>query len=354
MNKQYSLLAFLLSLVVAQPLFARDKTDILVMKNGDRVQCEVKGLNAGVLFVSFDWADGDVSVDWSKVNRLESKQLFVVKTSSGAVYTGSFRTPESEADRPVSIQVVEATKSQPVVVNRTQLVSIVQTSDRFWHRFDGEVGFGSTYSKANQSAQYNLNAQTTYVEERWDAGAYYQSNLSSVRNGSPSTRNSVLLTYQHLLRNENWFLAGLGGFLQSTEQQISLQDTLGGGIGRFLKRSNSTSISLVGGGAWQSTNYNLTESSLPQQNVAAALIYGNAKFFRFSKTNLDFTGTVVPALSDPGRVRSSINATYYIKIISDLKWNISFYGNWDNRPPAGVSGSDYGSSSGLTWTYGFK
>jgi hypothetical protein len=354
MNKRFRLLACVLFLVATKPLFARDKSDVLIMKNGDRVQCEVKGLNAGVLYVGFDWADGDVSVDWSKVERLESTQLFVVKTAGGAVYTGSFRTPKTEADQPVSIQVVDATKTEPVVINRTQLVSIVQTSSKFWHRFDGEVGFGSTYSKANESAQYNLNAQTTYVEERWDSGVYYQSNLSSVRNGNPSTRNSLLASYQHLLRNENWFLAGLGGFLQSTEQQITLQETLGGGIGRFLKRSNSTSISLVGGGAWQSTNYNRAEISLPQQNVAAALIYGNAKFFRFSKTNLDFTGTVLPALNDLGRVRSSINATYYIKIISDLKWNISFYGNWDNRPPTGIPGSDYGSSSGLTWTYGFK
>ena len=30
------------------------------------------------------------------------------------------------------------------------------------------------------------------------------------------------------------------------------------------------------------------------------------------------------------------------------------YGNWDNRPPANFSGSDYGSSSGLSWTFGIK
>ena len=45
---------------------------------------------------------------------------------------------------------------------------------------------------------------------------------------------------------------------------------------------------------------------------------------------------------------------YYIKIISNLKWNISFYGNWDNQPPPGFSGSDYGTSSGLSWTYGLN
>jgi len=33
---------------------------------------------------------------------------------------------------------------------------------------------------------------------------------------------------------------------------------------------------------------------------------------------------------------------------------VSFYGNWDNQPPPGFSGSDYGSSSGLSWTFGLR
>jgi len=57
---------------------------------------------------------------------------------------------------------------------------------------------------------------------------------------------------------------------------------------------------------------------------------------------------------EPGRIRIDTNMSYYIKIISDLKWNISFYGNWDNEPPPGLNGSDYGTSSGLSWTFGLK
>jgi len=84
------------------------------------------------------------------------------------------------------------------------------------------------------------------------------------------------------------------------------------------------------------------------------LVYAEAKLFKFSKTNLDATAGLLPALSDPGRLRFNANASYYIKIIGNLKWNISFYGNWDNRPPPGFSGSDYGTSSGLSWTFGLK
>jgi len=49
------------ALLVAVPLFARENTDVLVMKNGDRMTCQVKGLDTGVLYVSFDYIDGTTS-----------------------------------------------------------------------------------------------------------------------------------------------------------------------------------------------------------------------------------------------------------------------------------------------------
>ena len=60
----------------------------------------------------------------------------------------------------------------------------------------------------------------------------------------------------------------------------------------------------------------------------------------------------LPGISEPGRIRANTNASYYIKLFSDLSWNFSFYGNWDNQPPPTLSGSDYGTSSGLSWTFG--
>ena len=107
MKYRSSLLGFIVVLLT-MPLFARDKTDSLVMKNGDHMTCEVKGLSAGVLYVSFDYIDGTTSLDWSKVAQLESKQLFVVKTEDGSVYTGTLRTPEQSGQRPIKIQVVES------------------------------------------------------------------------------------------------------------------------------------------------------------------------------------------------------------------------------------------------------
>jgi len=351
MNARILVLSFIC--LLTPPLLARDKTDVLVMKNGDRMTCEVKGLDKGTLYVSFDYVDGTVSVDWSKVAHLESQQFFIVKTEDGLIYQGELRTPETAADQPVKIQVLE-NPEQENTVERSQIVQMVATSERFWERFSGELSFGVIYSKGNQSTQYSLGSQTVYVRERWNAQANFTSNLSNSAGSSASARNELDLGVRRLLPRNNWFYSGLGSFLQSSEQGITLQSTVGGGIGRYLKNTNAASIAVVGGAAWQSTAYQQSIVPLGRQNLAVGLIYADAKLFRFSKTNLDVVAALLPAFSDPGRVRFNTNASYYIKILSNLKWNISFYGNWDNRPPRGFSGSDYGTSSGLSWTYGLK
>ena len=340
-------------LLLASPLLARDKTDIMVMKNGDRMTCEIKGLDAGVLYVAFDYIDGTASVDWSKVASLESTQLFVVKAEDGSVYQGSLRTPETGNGRPVQIEVVQ-TPGEGTVLDQPQIVHMIATSDKFWQRFSGALNFGVIYSKGNQSTQYNLGSQTAYVRERWAAQANFNSNLSSSTGTNVATRNSLSFSGMHLLPPKNWFYAGLGDFLQSSAQGISLQSTLGGGIGRYLKNTSRSSIALAAGGAWQNTSYQHSTFPVSHQNLAAGLVYVEGKFFKFSKTNLNVTASLLPAISDPGRVRFNTDVTYYIKIFGNLRWDVSFYGNWDNQPPPGFSGSDYGTSSGLSWTFGLK
>jgi hypothetical protein len=45
-------------------------------------------------------------------------------------------------------------------------------------------------------------------------------------------------------------LLSIADFLQSSVQGISLQTSLGGGVGRYLKNTNRTSISVLGGVVW--------------------------------------------------------------------------------------------------------
>jgi uncharacterized protein DUF481 len=342
-----------LAIFLASPLFARDSTDIVIMKNGDRLTGEVKGLDGGVLYVSMSYILGTSSLDWSKVARIESKQLFIVRTQDGSVYKGTLNTAETEEGRPVKIQVIEAS-AQQAELERAQVVEIAETSDKFWQRFNGEVNFGTTYSKGNETVQYTLSSDVEYLRRRWSASTAFSSTLSSSSGVTAATRNEITPMFRHLLPWDNWFYGGLGDFLQSSVQGIQLQTSVGGGVGRYLKDTNRATIAILGGFAWQNAQYDEAKFSASNQNLAAALVAGEVKLFKFNKTTLDLSGVVFPVLTDPGRVKANVNASYYIKITGDLSWNLSFYGNWDSQPPPHFTGSDYGTSSGLSWTFGMK
>ncbi len=338
-------------LLVTTPLFARDKSDVLIMNNGDHLTCEIKSLDASTLYVSLDYMNGTASLDWSKVRRVESKQLFLVKTEDGSVYTGTLSTAETGGDRPVRIEVAASPETN-VVLEQTKVVTMYQTSNRFWQRFNGSINTGWTYSKGNESTQFNFGTQVRYPRERWVAGAAFNSTLTGSTGVTTSTRNDASLYARHLLRWNNWFYTGLGSLLQSSEQNIRLQSNLGGGVGRYVKNTNHAVIALSSGLAWQNTRYTQSLASQASQNVATLLVASQAEVFKFDKTNLTIQGFVFPAISEPGRVFTSTNMTYYLKFFGNFTWNLSFYGNWDNRPPDHLSGSDYGASSGIGWTFG--
>jgi hypothetical protein len=113
---------------------------------------------------------------------------------------------------------------------------------------------------------------------------------------------------------------------------------------------------VLAGFAVQRTEYSSTTVPLGVQRIAAGLLDADVMIFKFKKTRLTVSASLFSAFSEPSRGRRyfNTNASYFLKIIGNLDWNVSFYGNWDTRPPATFSGSDYGTNSGLAWTFGSK
>jgi hypothetical protein len=338
-------------LLTLSPLIARPQIDIITMKNGDKITGEIKSLRGGVLLVSLDYVDGNISIDWLKVARVESKQLFIVQAQDGALYTGTLFTSPEQTDH---IEVADPELDEKATLEKGHVVSLEETGSAFLKRLSGDVELGLLYSKGNNNLQNNFGTSVEYQRDRFGVEATYASSLSSTSGAETSTRNQFDLEGYHALRKGNNYIGAYGTLLQSSVQGISRQGTLGGGIGRFFKNTNRVRVSVLGGFAWQTTDYNDAAQQTPKQQVATALFLADVRFFFFKKTNLAAKAFLLPALSDAGRVRFNTNISYYLKLFKNLSWNYSFYGNWDTRPPSNFEGSDYGYSSGLRWTFGYR
>jgi hypothetical protein len=135
-------------------------------------------------------------------------------------------------------------------------------------------------------------------------------------------------------------------------QGIQIESTFGGGIGRYLKNTGRTTLQVYGGFAWQRIDYQQAVLPSPTQQVTSALFGTHLSLFRFDRTTITVDAILLPAVSQPGRLRFNLNAAYYVKLFGKLDWNFTVYGNWDNRPPPGFVGSDYGATSGLSLSFG--
>jgi putative salt-induced outer membrane protein YdiY len=339
-------------LVLGTSVSAQKRTDVLVMKNGDRITCEIISLGSGVLSVKLDYVDGAISINWREVAKVESDRFFIVKTENGSVYEGTIATATASGDEPVSIRVAEPGAPEPEIIEAEKVVTIAKSSQEFWSRFNGEVSMGLTYSKANNNAQYNISSSVAYPRERWGISAQFNSTLTSNKDSDTSTRNQLDINADRLLTRKNYFANGFVGLLQSTEQGIALQTIIGGGVGRYFINTNRARIKVVGGAAWQRTRYSGTTELQGTQDNATAVIATDINVFEFKKLKLKASAIFLPSVSEPGRINFRTNEDLYVKIYGNLDWKISFYGSWDNRPPIGLPSSDYGTSTGLSYSFG--
>lgn len=339
------------ALALSPPTAVGPKTDVLYMKNGDRLTCEIKTLDAGALHVSLDYVDGTIAVGWGSIARLESTKLFIVQLSDGSVYSGTLKVVPSDVPDSVRIQIEESS-GNTVLIDKGQIAGLGGTSDKFWGRFNGTIASGVSYTKGNNSTTYSFSSTIAYPRPRWSASLTLNSNLNASEGASTSTRNQLDLNAAHLLRWSHWFYTGWGGFLQSAEQGISLQTSLGGGVGRFLENTSDVKASLGGGLVWQATRYESSVNGAPTEDVLGLAVIGRLNYVRFKTTTINLTANGIPALNELGRFFFNTNASVYFQLFGDVDWNVSFYGNWDTRPPSGSSGSDYGVNSGLSWTFG--
>lgn len=318
------------------------------MTNGDRLTCEIKRLERGLIYVTFAYVDGAVALEWAQVARVESKQLFQVQIEDGSIYEGALRSMEASGTKPVAIQVLESPQTAQRIEPK-QVVEIQQTETSLWQRISGNVDTGLMFNKGNNTTQYNLGAGLRFRQELWSGTANISSVLSESTGAPKSTRNQAQLQGLRLMNGRRWFYSGDLAFLQSSQQGIRLQTTFAGGMGYLLMDRSTAQIALNGGLAYQQTTYR--EDTQSPANALAAIVGFDANLFQFKKSSLEASANLLPILTQSGRYRSSVNAAYSIKIVTDLWFKISVYGNFDNKPPAGFAASDYGTSTSLSWSF---
>jgi hypothetical protein len=328
---------------------ARPKKDVIQFANGDRITCEIIKLQKGYLYVKLDYADGTVSIDWTKVAHIESPQSFVVADKAGERHTGRM-TSSAEGVAPEELEVQVTGPSTNETVPGREVVEIDQTDTSFWQNLHGAMDIGFNYTKQQSRTQYNFDSNVVYARTKWSAGADYESSFSGGGDIS-NLRNDLRLNAMRQLRSPSNFYLGFSEFLHNDEQQLDLRTTLGGAVGHYFRRTNNSLIGAYSGVVWNRENYSSAATAGQTGDSAEALLGAQLNFFKFKTTNFLVDARLYPSLTDLGRIRFDLNTSLKLRIAKDLYWKVGYYLNVDSRPPQNLPKTDYGSTASLGWTF---
>jgi len=125
-------------MLLAAPMFGKRRDDVVVMKNGDRFTGEIKSLQHGELIFKSGYMIDPVHLDWKRVERLESKDIYIVGLSSGARVTGSIgRMAPPASNSGGEFHIVAETST--IDVSPAEVIAIQQHEVNFWNQLTGSI-----------------------------------------------------------------------------------------------------------------------------------------------------------------------------------------------------------------------
>lgn len=342
-DRRITALLLMILATLSLPTLAAPKTDIIIFKNGDKLTGEIKSLKRGRLSFNTD-ATGTISIEWAEISHIESLQNIQVETGAGTRYFGHL-----ERDEETAVVVVNTGNGlQEIEAERVILMSPIE--DRGLSAFDIDLTLGYNFAKAGGVTQANVGVDLDY---RTLVRIYSFSASSTVNDSDTqesSERSNLGLQYTRLWR-DRWFVNGNLTLDQNDELGLDLRTSLGFGGGRYLIQSNSMLLGLEGG--LQISRENLV-ADVDVTDSVEAIFTANWDWFRFDAPELDWSTSldVIPSLTESGRVRANFDTSLKWELINDLKWGLTFYSSFDNKPQSDTATtSDYGVNTTLTYEF---
>ncbi len=325
-----------------------DKTDIVTLRNGDRVTCEIKNLERGRLKVSTD-SMGTVYIEWEDVLQISSRELYILEMEDGTRLQGRLAETDASARLLVEDPDGEAGTGQLVAMAKVVWMDPLKLDAVRIRRWDGSVSAGFDATKANSDTSLSASFDARRRAEAFllnFSGSVYARSQDEVED---TLRANFRTVYRGLLDNR-WYWAALGSVERNDELGIDLRTLGGAGYGRFLTQTGRSLWSVTGGLAVVNEQRAGGESA---QTDLEAVLNTAYEFFTYDtpKTTLTTSLTVFPSLTNSGRVRADLDIALRRELITDLFIELSLYDSYDSKPPEDGTQNDYGIVTSLGYTF---
>jgi hypothetical protein len=325
--------------LLADPAAAQTKTDIIELRNGDRITCEIRKLERGKLTVKTDGI-GTIAIEWDDVERVTSKAIYDVELMSGVRAFGSLERGDSDT-------VIVNTASGPERLTLATIVRISPVGGTLWSRMDGSIDTGFSFTQANVQTQWSFNADVSYRSRNWLSALDVDSLLTELEDSDGQVRNTLSLRSQRFL-TARWSALGFAQFQQNEELSLDLRSVIGAGADRILAQSNRTVLAAIAGVAMTNEQYAGAEGEM----IAEAVAGMTWQWFTFDGRSTTLDNSVLSFFAmNRSRLRLEVNSSFKSDIVGDLYWSVNVFESYNSDPPADEKSSDFGVSATVGWSF---
>jgi Protein of unknown function, DUF481 len=336
------------SLVASLGVSAQGKRkDVVIMNNGDRFTGQVKRLQNGLLYLETDYVSSNIALDWNQVQSVESTAVYYIVMNNGRRTVGKIEKKSDGKNNTDDFTIQEATEE--LHVSSDSIATIETRKPTFWRQLQGSMDLGYSFTSGNSQSTLDADTNAAYTTPKWGAAVSFDSTFSGQSSTSKTNREDLQTNYSRFL-NRNSFVQVLAGFLHSSQQDLTLRTTLGGGYGRYLKRTTHSNLSWLGGAVFAKESFDTTIGRPSAQNLegVAGLRYS---LTRFKFGQIDSYVLAFPGLTDSGRLRLTTNNSLTINLPNNFHWSFTLWDNFDSRPPATARKNELGISTGIGWSF---
>jgi putative salt-induced outer membrane protein YdiY len=312
--------------------------DQIVLKNGDRLTGTITKSDDKTLLIKTEFA-GDVTVQWSAVQGINSSQPLHVALSNGKTVVGPVATTDD------SLAVTTAA-SGTVTVPKTEVTALRSdaeqiTYDKSLHPglsqgWVGGANIGFALTAGNSETKSLAVAFTGDRKTLHDEINLYENTVYSTNDapgaipGTTADSNQGGARYSRNL-NPRLFAYGGADFQTNALQDLNLRTVLGGGLGYHAIKTDRTTLDFLVGPNYTREDYQTITNSF------VALTLGEELSHKLGSTTL-LTQKLYffPDLSSglTGQYRATFNLGTVTKISKWLAWQTAFGDIYVTNPPA--------------------
>jgi putative salt-induced outer membrane protein YdiY len=370
-NTFRNLVFLLLTIAIFSPaIFA----DTVSLKNGDRLTGTIEKSDGKTLVLKTEFA-GEITMQWSAVDTINSSEPLHVGISGGQMVTGPVATRDGQIQVTTTSAGVVSTSKDSVEVIRSdaEQAAYDATIERLRHPhlgdfWSGTLDTGLSLTRGNSSTlSYTLSGRAVRATDRDKITVY----TTAVYGKTDTPPPSQVIAHQFtggvradINVNPRWFAFAATDFNSNALQHLDLQNVITGGFGAHIIKTKTAQFDVFAGAGYNQEFFSafleanptpppatITVAAVTQKNAEANVGEEfDAKLG--SRSTFSETFNYFPNLSGPSGYRYTFNTVLSTAISKWLGWQFSLADNYLSNPPDGILKNDLLLSTGLRLTFG--